>query len=68
MDRETTLLTDKAVHFATAETCVFCDSVLCLGRISPEPVKAWESKIKCFVESRYFRVLGRIDGEPMEFE
>ena len=37
-ERETTLLTDKAVQFATAETCVFSDSVLCLGRISPEPV------------------------------
>ena len=66
--RETTLLTDKAVQFATAETCVFSDSVLCLGRISPEPVKAWESKIKWFVESRYFRVLDRIDREPMDFE
>ena len=42
--------------------------MLCPGRISPEPVKAWESKIKCFVESRSFRVLDRIDGEPMEFE
>ena len=67
-ERETTLLTDKAVQCATAETCVFSDSVLCLGRISPEPVKAWERKIKCFVESRSFRVLDRIDGEPMEFE
>ena len=44
-ERETTLLSDKAVQFATAETCVFSDSVLCLGRISPEPVKACESKI-----------------------
>ena len=53
-ERETTLLTDKAVHFATAETCVFSDSVLCLGGISPEPVGAWESKIRWFMESRYF--------------
>ena len=30
--------------------------------------KLGKSKIKCFVESRYFRVLDRIDGEPMEFE
>ena len=62
------MLTDKAVEFATAETCVFSDSVLCLGRISSEPVKAWESKIKWLMESRYFKVLDRIDGEPMEFE
>ena len=38
-ERETTLLTDKAVQFATAETCVFSDPVLCLGRISPELLK-----------------------------
>ena len=38
-DRQTTLLTDKAVQFATAETCVFSDPVLCLGGISPELVK-----------------------------
>ena len=37
-ERETTLLTDKAVQFATAETYVFSDSVLCLGGISTEPV------------------------------
>ena len=31
MWRETTLLTDRAVQFATAKTYVFSDSVLCLG-------------------------------------
>ena len=67
-ERETTLLTEEAVQFATAKTFVFSDSVLCLRGISPEPVGAWESKIRWFMESRYFRVLGRIDGEPMEFE
>ena len=65
---ETTLLNDKAVQFATAKTYVFSDSVPCLGGISPDPVKAWESKIKWFLESRYFRELDRVDGEPMEFE
>ena len=34
MWRETTLLTDRAVQFATAKTYVFSDSVLCLGGIS----------------------------------
>ena len=53
---ETTLLTDKSVQFATAKTYVFSDSVLCLGGISPEPVQAWESKIKWFMESRDFKV------------
>ena len=45
MWRETTLLTDRAVQFGTAKTCVFSDSVLCLGGISTEPVKALETKI-----------------------
>ena len=68
MWKETTLLTDRAVQFATAKTYVFSDSVLCLGGISPEPLKAWESKIKWFVKARYVRELDRIDGETMEFE
>ena len=34
MWRETTLLSDRAVQFATAKTHVFSDSVLCLGGIS----------------------------------
>ena len=51
MWRETTLLTDRAVQFATAKTYVFSDSVLCLGGISTEPVKAWESMIKWFMET-----------------
>ena len=46
--RETTLLTDRAVQFATAQTYVFSASVLCLGGISSEPVEAWESKIIFF--------------------
>ena len=36
MWRETTLLTDRAVQFATAKTYVFFDSVPCLGGISTE--------------------------------
>ena len=68
MWRKTTLLTDKAVQLATAKTYVFSDSVLCLGGISIEPVKAWESRINGFLETRYLKDLDRIDGEPMEFE
>ena len=40
----------------------------CLGGISTEPVKAWESRINCFSETRYLKDLDRIDGEPMELE
>ena len=68
MWRETTLLIDRAVQFAIAKTYVFSDSVLCVGGHSIEPAKAWESKIKWFLETRYLKELDRIDGEPMEFE
>ena len=68
VERETTLLTDRAVQFATAKTCVFSDSVLCLGGISTELVEAWESRITRFLETRYLKDLDRIDGEPMDFE
>ena len=42
-------------------------SVLCVGGISDEPVKAWESRIKLFWETRYLKDMDRIDGEPMKF-
>ena len=42
--------------------------MLCLGGISDEPVKACESSIKLFLETRYLKDLDRIDGEPMDFE
>ena len=45
MWQRTNVLTDNAVQFATAKTCVFSDSVLCLGGISPDPVRAWKDKI-----------------------
>ena len=68
MWRETTLLADRAVQFATANTYVFSDSVLCLGGISDEPVKAWESRIKWFLKTRSLKDSDRIDGEQMTFE
>ena len=51
-----------------SKTCVFSDSVLCLGGVSPEPVQAWKDKIKLYLETRYLKDLYRIDGESMEFE
>ena len=68
MWQRTTLLTDKAVQFATAKTYVFSDSVSCMGGISSDPVKAWKEKIDWFMNSRQCREWDRIDGEPMEFE
>ena len=66
--QRTTLLTDKAAQFATAQTYVFYDSVLCMGGISSNPVKAWTEKIYWFMNSRQYRALDRIDEEPMDFE
>ena len=40
----------------------------CLGGISTEPVKAWESRIKWCLETCHLKDLDRIDGEPMELE
>ena len=66
--RSTTLLCDKAVEITNAKTYVFADSVLCLGSMSVQPVEARKNKIKWYLETRYLKVLNRIDGEPMEFE
>ena len=60
--------TDKAVQFSNVKTNVFSDSVLCMGRISENPVKAWKEKIDWFQYSLQYRGLDRIDGEPKEFE
>ena len=41
----------------TLKTYVFSDSVLCLGGISDEQVKVWESRIKCFfLETHCFSI------------
>ena len=69
MERKTTLPTDRAVHFSTAKTFVFSEySVLCLASINTQPGRAWESKIKYFLETRCLKELDRIDGTHVEFE
>ena len=65
--RESSLLCERAVRIMKSQTYVFADSVPCLGGISTAPVKACESKIEWFLETRYFKDLDRIDGEPMDF-
>ena len=64
----TTLLYDKAFEITNAKTYVFADSMLWVGGISTEPVQAWETKRKWYLETRYLKELNRIDGVPMEFE
>ena len=48
--KRTTLLTDRAVQLSTAKAYAFSDPVLCMGRISENPVKAWKEKIKLVYE------------------
>ena len=64
--KRTTLLTDPAVRSSTAKTHIFSDSVLCMGRISENPVSACKEKIDWFVNSSQCRELDRIDEEAME--
>ena len=52
----------------SAKTYVFSDSVLCMGKIIDNPVKAWKEKIDWFQNSLESQELDRIDGEPTEFE
>ena len=71
MWRETTLFTDRAVQFSTAQTYVFSDSMLCLGGISDEPVEAWESRFQWFLENTLSQRFGSdrrgADGVRVDF-
>ena len=60
------LLCDRIHQISNAKTCVFADSVLCLGGIKENPNEA--KKIKWYFESNHLTDLNRIDGESMEFE
>ena len=75
MWRETSLLCDSAVHLMNSNTCVFADSVLCLGSLSDYLVKAWKDKIKWYLDRKckntakmfghFWDLVARINGtEP----
>ena len=66
--RRTTLLTDRAVRLSTAKASVLSDSVLCMGRISENHVKAWKEKIDWFMNSSQRREWIESTEKPMEFE
>ena len=65
--KKTTLLTERAVQLSTTKTRI-SDSVLCMGRMSENPVSAWKEKMDWFMKSSQCRELDRVHGEPMEFE
>ena len=68
MCRETTLLTDRAVQFATAKTYVFSDSVLCLEVSVLNKSKHGKVRLNGFWKHVIFQEWDRIDGGPVEFE
>ena len=61
---------EGVVSLSRAKVYVFSDSVLCLGKMSENPLSniVWEDKLKWFKSSSQYRALDTIDGEPMEFE
>ena len=60
----------EVVSLSRAKVYVFSDSVLCLGKISENPLSnvVWDDKVTWFTSSSQYRTLDTIDGEPMEFE
>ena len=46
---------DSDLPGSAAKNYVFFDSVLCKGRISEDPVKAWKEKIDWFMNSIHCR-------------
>ena len=61
---------EEIISLSHAKFYVFSDSVLCLGKVSQNPISntAWEDKLTWFKSSSQYRTLDTIDGEPMEFE
>ena len=61
---------EQVISLLHTKVYVFSDSVLCLGKMNENPQSnyAWEDRLTWFKSSSEYRTLGRIDGEPMEFE
>ena len=61
---------ESVFHLHRTKVYVFSDSVSCLGKIheNPRANTAWEERWAWFKCSPEYRTLGRIDGEPIEFE
>ena len=61
---------EEVISLSHAKVSVFSDSVLCLRKMNQNPTSntAWERQLEWFKSSPEYRILDRIDGEPMEFE
>ena len=64
----TSLFCSKAYEYTNAKTCVFSDSVLCVGKMGDDPIANWKSKIECYSKNNHFKDMNRIDGMPTEFK
>ena len=64
----TSLLCSRAYQITHAQTYVFLDSVLCVGKMGDDPIAVGKSKIKWYPENNHFKDMNRIDGIPTEFE
>ena len=64
------IVDEEVVSLSRAKVYVFSDSVLCLGKMSENPLSniVWEDKLTWFKSSSQYRALDTIDGEPMELE
>ena len=61
---------EEVISLSHAKVNVFSDFVLCLGKMSENPLSnfVWEDKLTWFKDSSQYRALDTIDGEQMEFE
>ena len=61
---------EQVISLQRTKVYVFSDSVLCLGKIHEniQSIMAWEDRLTWFKSSLGYRLLDRIDGEPIEFE
>ena len=61
---------EEVISLLHTKVYVFSDSVFCLRKMNENPQSniAWEDKLTWFKISPEYRALGKIDGEPMEFE
>ena len=70
--RQLSLINDdeEVISLSHAKVYVFSDSVLCLGKVSQNPISntSWVRQLEWFRDSSQYRTLDTIDGEPMEFE
>ena len=61
---------EEVISLSHAKVHVFSDSVLCLGKVNPNPTSnaVWEENLSWYKKSPQHRTFDTIDGEPVAFE